>query len=393
MTMTRFSFSMPTKILFGTGMISEVVDCCRELGIEKPLLVTDKFLCGTESFKKTLENLKDLKLDPKVWENVIPDPTDVSISEGAEAYLDRDCDGLIAFGGGSSMDSAKALGVLVYHGESDVRKFIGANATPLKGIPPLICIPTTAGTGSEVTKVSVITDTSISRKTPILDPILYPKIAILDPNLTITMPSQLTAATGMDALSHAIECFTSTLRRNPLSDALALDAIKLVSENLRGAVFNGEDITKRTNMSLASLMAGIAFDNAGVHLGHAIGHMLGTKYHISHGIGCALLLPEILEIILPTRIERLVKMASSFGINTLNVSKREAAERTINEVSQLMSDICLPSLAEVTNTSLEDADLLADLLLQEKRLVSLSPRSISKKDCVQMFIKAFKRKN
>jgi len=393
MTMARFNFSMPTKILFGIGTISEIVDCCKELGIEKPLLVTDKFLCGTESFKETLENLKDRKLDPKVWENVIPDPTDLSISEGAEAYLDRDCDGLIAFGGGSSMDSAKALGILVYHGENDIKKFIGANATSLKGIPPLICIPTTAGTGSEVTKVSVITDTSIKRKTPILDPILYPKIAIVDPNITITMPPQLTAATGMDALSHAIECYTSTLRRNPISDALALYAIKLVSENLRGAVFNGEDVTTRTNMSLASLMAGIAFDNAGVHLGHAIGHMLGAKYHISHGVGCALLLPEIIEIILPTRIERLVKIASSFGIKTLSISKREAAERTINEVTQLMNDIGLPSLAEVTNTSPEDADLLADLLLQENRLVSLSPRPITKKDCVKMFKKAFKRKN
>jgi alcohol dehydrogenase len=393
MTRVKFNFSMPTKILFGVGTISKVPDCCRELGIQKPLLVTDQFLCGTESFKETLENLKDHKLDPKVWENVIPDPTDVSISKGAEAYLAKDCDGIIAFGGGSSMDSAKALGVLVYHEESDIKKFIGANATSLKGIPPLICIPTTAGTGSEVTKVSVITDTSISRKTPLLDPILYPKIAILDPNITITMPPQLTAATGMDALSHAIECFTSTMRRNPISDALALDAIKLVSENLRGAVFNGKDVTKRTNMSLASLMAGIAFDNAGVHLGHAIGHMLGAKYHISHGVGCVLLLPEILEIILPTRMDQLVKMASCFGINTLSISKRKAAEKTINEVSQLMNDICIPSLAAVTNTSLEDADLLADLLLQENRLVSLTPRSITKKDCVQMFKKAFKRKN
>jgi alcohol dehydrogenase class IV len=174
---------------------------------------------------------------------------------------------------------------------------------------------------------------------------------------------------------------------------LALDAIRLVSENLRGAVFDGTHIINRTNMSLASLMAGIAFDNAGVHLGHAFGHMLGAKYHISHGIGCALLLPEILEIILPTRLERLAKMASSFGIKTRTMSKREAAERIINAVSELMDDIDLPSLAEVTNTSLNDVELLADLLVQENRLVSLSPRPITRKDSVQMFKKAFKRKN
>jgi alcohol dehydrogenase len=289
------------------------------------------------------------------------------------------------------MDSAKAIGVLVYHGKKDITEFIGANALPLEGIPPLICIPTTSGTGSEVTKVSVITNTSITRKTAILNPILYPKIAIVDPLLTITMPPQLTASTGMDALSHAIEGYTATSRRNPLSDALALDAIKLISENLRRAVFDGANVRTRLNMSLASLMAGIAFDNTGVHLGHAFGHMLGAKYHISHGVGCALLLPEILSIILPARIERLANMASSFGILTTHMSKRAAAERTIHEVTQLMNDVGLPSLAEVINTTPEDIDVLADLLLEEKRLISYSPRPLTRQDTVQMFQKAFER--
>jgi alcohol dehydrogenase class IV len=393
MTRDRFNFLMPTKIVFGIGIISEASKSCKELGIKKPLLVTDPFLSETDAFKDILKNLSKNNLDPKVWEHVIPDPTDVSISDGAVAYQAKDCDGLIAFGGGSSMDSAKAIGVLVYHGETEINMFIGANAEPLKGIPPLLCVPTTAGTGSEVTKVSVITNTSMARKTAILNPILYPKIAIVDPNLTITMPSQLTAATGMDALSHAIESYTSTSRRNPLSDALALDAIKLISENLRGAVYDGTQMMNRMNMSLASLMAGIAFDNTGVHLGHAFGHMLGAKYHVSHGVGCALLLPEILEIILPTRLERLAKMATSFGIKARSMSKREAAEKTIHAVSQLMDDIKLPSLAKVTKTSVKDVELLADLLVQENRLVSLSPRRITRKDSVQMFKKAFSRKN
>lgn len=387
-TRSTYRFSMPTRVHFGCGIISNLPNYIKELNMKSPLLVTDKTLGKMVSFKEALGSLQENEIEAKLWDGVVPDPTDTSISEGKRKYEEEECDGLVAFGGGSSMDSAKAIGVLVYNGGEDVTEYMGFDRKPIIGIPPLLCIPTTAGTGSEATNIAVVTHTSTNRKRALVHSVLYPKISVVDPDLTVTMPAKVTASTGMDALSHAIGCYTSPRGGNPISDTLALYATELISQNLRTAVYNGQEITARTNMSLAALMAGMAFTNEGVHLEHALGHMLGAKYHIPHGIGCVLLLPEILEFILPTRMERLAKIAQMFGVNTGVHTTRRAAEMAIKAISQLMIDVGIPSLAEATGATTEDVPELVELALKVSRY---GLRPVTADDLAHMFRRAFAR--
>jgi alcohol dehydrogenase len=392
--MKKFKFSIFTDIVFGSGVMSEVAERVKGLGIKKPFIVTDNFLSGTTKFKEMVENIRKGGLNPTVWGNAVPDPTDVSVNEGIKVYRTGDCDGLIGYGGGSSMDTAKAIGVLAYHKDDDIRNYFGRpphRKKPLKGMKPLVCLPTTSGTGSEVTRVAMITDTLAKKKKGVGGSFVAPKVAIVDPVLTVTMPSKITASTGMDAFSHAIEYY-SGIKTNPLSDAFAVEAIKLISANLREAVYNGENLFARTNMSLAALMAGIAFNNGVLHLVHAVGHTLGNVYHCSHGIGCSLLLPEILEFILPARIDKLAGLAPFFGINSQGLSPRKAAEETVDAISQMMKDVGIPSLAEVKGASPKDVNLLAENTMEEG-LTKMSPRKTSKDDYDKMFQKAFNKKN
>ena len=387
-TSNNFNFTFPTKLDFGCGNISKLPDYLKELDTESPLLVTGKTVSKLEPFKEMLRHLQENEITPHIWDGVIQDPTNENIREGATHYIENECDGLIAYGGGSPMDAAKSIGLLAYHGEDDIIKFIGQNARPIKEIPPFICIPTTSGTGSEVTNISVITYSPIGRKIFAINNALYPKVSIVDPDLCVTMPKSVTASTGMDALSHAIGCYTHANGGNPISDPLALYSMELISQNIKRAVDDGGDIEARTNMSLAATLAGIAFGNGGVHLEHSIGHMLGVKYHIPHGLGCVLLLPEILEFILPVKTDRLAVIARMLGADTKNMTKKRAAEMAIEKVFQLMNDVGIPSLSESTKATSEDVSQLAELAMKE---MWSSPRTIEVKDYEEMFRKALAR--
>jgi alcohol dehydrogenase class IV len=380
--------------VFGSGVMSEVAERVKGLGVKKPFIVTDNFLSGTIKFKEMVENIRKGGLNPTIWGNAVPNPTDVSVNEGIKVYRAGDCDGLIGYGGGSSMDTAKAIGVLAYHKDDNIQDYLLTRGNPpnktkqIKGVMPVVCLPTTSGTGAEVSKVGTIVHTLTNNKSGVRSPLLS-KVAIVDPVLTVTMPSKITASTGMDAFSHAIECYTGK-NASPLSDAFALDAIKLVAANLREAVYNGENLFARTNMSLAALMAGIAFNNGVLHLGHITGMVIEKKYHLPHGICCSLLLPEILEFILPARIDKLAGLAPFFGINYRRLSPRKAAEKTVDAIAQMMKDVGIPSLAEVKGASPKDAKLLADSTV-ERFPRTASPRAASKDDYDKMFQKAFNR--
>ena len=360
-TKKNFQTVWPPFIIFGVGSASRIPEQAKNLGISKALVVTDKGLVDTEGFKSLIETLKAAKLNHVVWSKVKADPPDTSIAETAEAYKKEGCDGIIAFGGGSSIDTAKCAGVEALNG-GKVNDYgsLSPKPLPINKMPPLITIPTTAGTGSEITPFAVITDTSKQIKFFLANPILFAKVSLIDPNLTISLPPYQTASTGMDALTHAVEAYVSNLE-NPINDPLALYAVELVAQNLRRAVHDGGDIEARTNMALASLMAGLAMLNGIPNFGHAIGHTLGTKYHLPHGIGCIITYPVALEYIRPARQEKMVKLAQAMGVNTEKMTEVEAARAFIGEVTQLINDIGIPTLVEATGMKESDVAAVAEL--------------------------------
>jgi alcohol dehydrogenase class IV len=385
----NFNHNMPTNLHFGYGSVSKLPSLVKQLNVKKPLIITGRNVSKLDAYKKSITLLRENKIEAIEWNGVVEDPTDKSITEGVVHYREGNCDGLIAYGGGSSIDSAKAIGVLAHHGGDDIIPYTGwVPSLQVTSIPPFICVPTTSGTGSEVTNASVITDTKNKVKTAILSSKLFPGFSIVDPELTVSMPPKVTAATGMDALAHSIGTYTHGSSANPISDALALYAMELISTNLRKAVYDGGNVSARTNMSLASSLAGMAFNTGGLHLEHAVAHMLGAKYHVPHGVACVLLMPEILEFILPAKVDRLKKMADVFGFDTRGLSERAAAELGIEGVFQLMGDVGIPSMAKATGATLENVPMLAD---DAFGYMWSSPREISVDDFKLMFIKALSR--
>jgi alcohol dehydrogenase len=264
---------------------------------------------------------------------------------------------------------------------------VGSEAKPITGATPLICVPTTSGTGSEVTNVSVFTFTPLDRKVFLINKACYPKISIVDPELSYTMPKEVTASTGLDALSHAIGCYTHEAGGTPISDALALYSIELVSKNLRKAVEDGGDVSARVNMSLAATLAGIAFDHGGVHLEHSIGHVLGVKRKVPHGFSCLLLMPEILEFIAPVKADRLAKIGEMLGMDVVGMSTEKAGEVAVLAVLKLMGDVGAPSLSDY-GVGVDDIPTLSEKC---KNKMWSSPRAIDVSDFNQMFKKALSR--
>ena len=296
-TVLQFNFQIPTKIVFGIGSVQSIADHAKELGLKKPMLVTDKVIGQTEGVKNAIAALSSEGIDAVVWDEIGAEPTDDTIVSGLKVYNSGGCDGFIGFGGGSSMDTAKCIGALALTGDDDPTPYQrGGTKTPV-GCPPVIAIPTTAGTGSEVTSVGVFTSSATGHKLPIRHPSMSPKVAICDPTLMVSMPPGVTMATGVDALSHAAECFTQ-VREHPFSDTLALQAIKLIADNLKAAVENGNDIEARSGMALAATMAGTAFEVGGLQF-HAYAQAIGAKYHAPHGITCGVALRAGLKHILP----------------------------------------------------------------------------------------------
>jgi len=366
-TKKNFQTVWPPFIIFGVGSASRIPEQAKNLGISKALVVTDKGLVDTEGFKSLIETLKAAKLNHVVWSKVKADPPDTSFTETVDVYKKEGCDGIIAVGGGSSMDTAKGTGIVAMNG-GKINDYSVCNPdkppAPINKMPPLITVPTTSGTGSEITHSGVITDTTKGQKFFFMNPMVFPKASIVDPNLTISLPPYQTASTGMDALTHAVEAYVSNLE-NPINDPLALYAVELVAQNLRRAVHDGGDIEARTNMALASLMAGLAMLNGIPNFGHAIGHTLGTKYHLPHGIGCIITYPVALEYIRPARQEKMVKLAQAMGVNTEKMTEVEAARAFIGEVTQLMRDVSIPTLKSATKMKEADVASLAEIAVTD----------------------------
>ncbi len=348
-----FGFFIPTVTLMGIGAHKELGQRIKTLGGTKPLLVTDKGITKSGLTDKIVQLIKkDIGVEVVVYDETIPNPTDKNVHDGVDFYKKNNCDMIITLGGGSPHDCGKGIGLVVTNG-GKIHDFEGIDKST-KAMPPFIAVNTTAGTASEMTRFCIITDTSRKVKMAIVDWRVTPNVAINDPLLMAGMPPSLTAATGMDALTHAVEAYVSTIA-TPVTDACALKAMELISKNLRAAVANGGDMAARDQMAYAEYLAGMAFNNASLGHVHAMAHQLGGFYDLPHGVCNAILLPAVQQFNLISKVDRFVDIAKAMGEVTDGLSKREAAELALKAIKTLSRDVGIP--AGLTELGVKEKDI------------------------------------
>ena len=378
---TNASFFMPTVSLFGANVLSELPARVTALGGAKPLLVTDKGMTEMGYAKQVTDLLDAAGIDYAVFDETVPNPTDENVEQGAAAYTGNQCDMLISLGGGSAHDCCKGVGLLVSNG-GVIADYEGLDMSK-KALPPYVAINTTAGTASELTRFTIITNTSNHVKMAIVDWRVTPDLAINDPLLMVKMPPSLTAATGMDALTHAIEAYVST-GANPITDAVALQAMRLISQYLRVAVARGDDLEARDRMAYAQYLAGMAFNNAGLGHVHAMSHQLGGMYNLPHGVCNALLLPHVCEANLMAAQERYADIAEALGENTYGLPVREAAEMAIVAIRCLSADVGIPSSLGELGVKDEDIETMVKHAQQDV-CAATNPRRLNDKEVAAIF--------
>ncbi|MEW6117634.1 MAG: iron-containing alcohol dehydrogenase [Nitrospirota bacterium] len=377
-----FGFFIPTVTLMGIGAHKELGNKIKTLGAKKPLIVTDKGMTKaglTDKIKDMIK--KDTGIDAVVFDETVPNPTDKNVHDGVDVFKKNGCDMIITLGGGSPHDCGKGIGIVATNGGS-IKDYEGIDKST-KPMPPFIAINTTAGTASEMTRFCIITDTSRKVKMAIVDWRVTPTVAINDPLLMAGMPPSLTAATGMDALTHAVEAYVSTIA-TPVTDACALKAIELISENLRAAVANGGDLVARDNMAYAEYLAGMAFNNASLGHVHAMAHQLGGFYDLPHGVCNAILLPHVERFNLLAKMDRFVDIAVVMGEVVDGLSTREAAELAIDAIQTLSQDVGIPSGLKELGVKEQDLKIMAENA-QKDACGLTNPRCPSLDDVINIY--------
>jgi alcohol dehydrogenase len=335
-----YGYFIPSVTLIGIGAAKEIPAKIQALGGSKPLIVTDKGITGAGITKEITDLLDAATMAYVVYDDTIPNPTDDNVHAGVEVYRKNDCDSLITLGGGSSHDCGKGVGLVIANGGT-IHDYEGVDKST-SPMPPYVAVNTTAGTASEMTRFCIITDTSRKVKMAIVDWRVTPGIAIDDPLLMMGMPPALTAATGMDALTHAVEAYVSTIA-TPMTDSAAEKAIELIATHLRPAVANGGDIVAREGMCYAQYLAGMAFNNASLGHVHAMAHQLGGFYDLPHGECNAILLPHVSRFNLIAKMDRFAKIAALMGEDLTGLSTREAADKALSAITCLSTDIGIPA--------------------------------------------------
>lgn len=380
-----YSIFLPNNLVFGVGAVEKVGEKAKELGKSKALVITDKGIVGAGLLERVLTPLEQAGLKAHIFDQIEPNPRDHTVSKAFEFGKKKEVDLIIGLGGGSPVDAAKAVGVLMTN-PGTLQDYLRGTAVK-NPLPTLIAIPTTAGTGSEVTQFSVVTDTERSFKAGIANPYLIPKVAIVDPSLMESMPPSLTAATGMDALTHAIEAFVS-VNAQPFSDAMALHAIRLIGMYLRPAVANGSNQEARSQMAVASTLAGMAFSNAGVGLVHAMSHPLGGRFDVPHGVANAILLPLVMRFNLIARLEKFGQVAQALGERVEGLSVSEAGKRSVEAVVQLSADIGIPGRLSQVRVKAEGIPQVAIDATNMKRAIGWNPRLVKQEEIEKLYREA-----
>lgn len=347
------SFNPSVPVLFGPGASLRTGLKVKQLGVQKVLCVYDQGVKSAGIADKVIDNLKAAGLQVVVYDGVEADPPDTNINKAAEMANAEKVDGIVGVGGGSSMDTAKAINVLLTNPPPISLYYVGSG-NEMKPGKPLVLLPTTAGTGSEVTPISVVSDTATHSKKGVIGPTSTATLAIVDPELLLGLPPKITASTGIDAFSHAVEALTSE-GMNPMSDVLAEKAVALITENLVKSVKDGSELTARTNMAFASLIAGFAFSDSLTHWGHAIAHTIGAQFHIPHGVGCAVALPAVVEYVADAVPDKMKRVALSMGLSLQeDLSPAELGTAVAEAIRSLNREVGIPSLKEF---KIEEASL------------------------------------
>jgi choline dehydrogenase len=375
---------VPTRMVHGTGAISSLGELVRELGVKRPFLLTDRGVVSAGLADRALESLENAF----VFDGVRANPDVELVGETSALYREEGCDGLVALGGGSSMDTAKGVGVEVVHGGSILDYEYGK--TPItRRIPPLVSLPTTAGTGSEVTLWAVITDHGRGIKFNVGGtPLIGSHVALVDPMLTLGLPPAITAATGMDALSHGIECYTCDYHQ-PFNDAAALAAIELVAKWLRVAYSDGGNLEARTNMAHAATFGGLAYGTESAGAAHAMSQSAGGVHDCPHGALTARVLGPVCEFNAPAAPERYARIAQALGVNVHGLSPLEAAEAGIEELYRLTEDVGIPMMEEL-GFSEDEIPMLARIAYEDPQTVG-NPREVTAADYEEIYHNAFSR--
>jgi alcohol dehydrogenase len=339
------SYNVFVPSIMGNGSSLRTGLKVRELGCKKVMVVYDKGLKSAGIADTIVENLQNSGIVTVCFDGVLPDPPDIMVEEAAETARREVIDGIVAIGGGSAIDTAKGINVLI-NNAPPIMNYFGVQKSLKPGVP-MVFIPTTSGTGSEVTNMCVISCTSRGNKDSVVSPVCVAALAILDPELTLGLPPKMTAATGADALAHAVESMTGG-QSNPLSDALARDAVRTIAKWLPIAYRDGTNLEAREQMLLASMFAGMAFTNALVHLGHSIGHTLGANFHIPHGIACALTLPEVIEYTSRTEYKKVRMICECLGAEVdEDASPSEVGAAARIALRSLIKSIGIPNIKEL----------------------------------------------
>ncbi|MCL5109278.1 MAG: iron-containing alcohol dehydrogenase [Chloroflexi bacterium] len=378
-----YTWEMPARLVFGAEAAKQVGQELRALGGGKVLVVTDKGIVKAGLLEGVLASLRKVEMPAVVFEDVEPNPSVPCVEKAFALYQAEKCDCLVGLGGGSSMDTAKAVGVLATN-PGKITDYEGMYKVK-NSLPPFVAIPTTCGTGSETTFMAVITDLDRKFKFAVGSPLNLPKVALIDPLMLVNLPGPIVAATGMDALTHAVESYTNA-NVQPVSDALDIQAIRMIGKSLRGAVANG-NLNDIANMVLGSTIAGMGFTNTRLTLVHAMSHPVSAHAGTPHGIANAILLPYVMEYNLIGATERFAEVAWALGEDTRGLTAMEAAELAVEAVRRLMIDVGIPLSLKAVGVTAEMVPVLADDSMKSGN-VPLNPRRASRQDVAEIFQRA-----
>lgn len=384
--MTKASvFSSPRKIIFGNGAVSETGKEAKKSGAQKALIVTDQRVIKAGLVSAVEKSLKDQKVAFGVFDRVEAEPHAQIVDECAQAVRDGNYDVIIGIGGGSSLDVAKGASIIATN-KGKILDYAGVDMVPHPGLPKIL-LPTTAGTGSEVTRTIVATDETQKIKQALRSDFLMADIAIVDPLLTISMPPVVTADTGVDALAHAIEAYVSA-EASPFTDALAIEAIGLIADNLPQAYAKANNMEARFNMSLGATLAGIAFNNGGLGAVHALSNALGVEYHLTHGRSNAVMLPYVVEYNKIGNLKKYARIAQAMGEKIEGLTLYQATEKLVPCLNRLLEILNIPNRLSAYGISEKDIPKLVQGGMKRKALFAQNPRDLKEDDVRKIYTSA-----
>ncbi len=382
--MSVSAFKIANKLITGPAAIEQLSAELTRLNVQNPLIVTDAILVKSGTVDLALAQLGGRRYG--LFDQVKPEPEISIVEDCTRAYREGGHDGLIGVGGGSAIDIAKGVAAFASH-EGPLAELFGVDLVRRKG-PPLIAIPTTAGTGSEVTNVAIFSDKQAQLKKGIVSDYLLPDVALVSPLMTLTCPRSVTAASGVDALVHAIESYLS-VNASPITDAIALGAIKLIVKALPKAYANPSNLQAREDMATASLMAGMAFGNAGVGAVHALAYPLGGRFNIAHGVSNALLLPYVMEWNKLACVERMRDIADAMGVRVAHLSDKDAADLAVKAMADLCAAVEIPSGLRSFNVPEDAIPAMAEEASKIDRLMRNNPRKLTAADIEKIYRAAY----